>query len=254
MLAKSMDFKAIFGEVCNVLFNKFKLNSQRCRAFMFDGCAANLKAILVLTTHCANNAVGIRCMSHLFNNAGDQVESKQIDNFAGALQTVLSHSANAPEQWRSATNTAPPKVPSHRWASKFERSDQFVTVWQPIEKFIDVYSTSDEARSAKAKLCGEELARMGKDGYHQQFWLQLEFALAVDLGFHLMRATYLLGGNGMLVSYCVFSFRRPVPPFFRFCDHGLCFFIYFYNRFRAYFPGFPLYIFASSFVSATLGV
>ena len=198
-LAKSMDFKAIFGEVHNVLFNKFKLDSQRCRAFMLDGCAANLKALLALPTHFAN-VVGMRCMSHLFNNAGDQVESKKIDNFVGALQTVFPHSANASEQWRAATNTAPPKAPSHCWASKFERSDQFVTVWQHMKKFVDVYSTCDETRSAKAKFCREELARMGKDGYHQEFWLQLEFALAVDLGVHLTRATYLLEGDGMLVT------------------------------------------------------
>ena len=153
MLAKSMNFKAIFGEVHNVLFNNFKLDSQRCRAFVLDGCAVNLKALLALTTHCPN-AVGMRCMFHP-NNAGDQVKSKQIDNFAGAPQTVLSHSPNASEQWRAATNAAPPKAPSHRWASKFERSDQFVTVWQHMKKFVDVYSTSDETRSAKAKFCRE---------------------------------------------------------------------------------------------------
>lgn len=202
MLAKSMDFKAIFGEVHDVLFNKFKLDPKRCRGFMLDGCAANMKALLALTTHCAS-AVGVRCMSHLLNNAGGQIESNQIDKFAGALQTVLSHSANASEQWRSATNTAPPKAPSHRWASSFERSDQLATNWQQMKTFIDVFSTSDETRSAKAKFCREELARMGKDGYHQEFWLQLEFALAVDLGVHLTRATYLLEGDDMLVSFAV---------------------------------------------------
>eukprot|EP00904_Undaria_pinnatifida_P009492 jgi/Undpi1/5673/HiC_scaffold_2.g00947.m1 len=112
MLAKSMDFKAIFGEVYNILFKKFDLDPSRCRGFMLDGCAANLKALLALTTHCVH-AVGMRCISRLFNNTGNkvestQIESTQIDRFAGALHTILSHSHNASQQWRAATKTASP--------------------------------------------------------------------------------------------------------------------------------------------------
>ena len=120
-----MDFRAIFGEVHNVLFMKFKLDSTRCRGFMLDGCAANLKAIDALLAHCANS-VGIRCMSHLFNNAGDKIESIQNDKFAGALHTILSYSANASDQWRAETKTPPPKTPSHRWVSAFEQNDVLV--------------------------------------------------------------------------------------------------------------------------------
>ncbi|CAB1111550.1 unnamed protein product [Ectocarpus sp. CCAP 1310/34] len=180
MLAKSMDFKDIFGEVNNVLA-RFGLDPARCVGFMLDGCAANMKALMALTTHC-RNAVGMRCMSDLFNNAGDQIESTQIDKFAGALQTVLSVSHNASEQWRAATGMSPPKAPSHRWASSFERNDKLVTDWQHAKHFIDKFSSSDETRSAKAAFCREELARLGQYCYHQEFWLQLEFALAVDLG------------------------------------------------------------------------
>ena len=182
MLAKSiMHFRAIFEEVRNVLFMTFKLDSTRCRGFMLDGCAANLKVLDALLTHCAN-AVGIRCMSHLLNNAGDNIESNQIDTFAGALHTVLSHSANASDQWRAATKTSPPKTPSHRWALAFERNDVLVKAWQEMKTFIDALSTSDETKSAKAEFCREELARVRPDGIHQEFVLQLELALAVDLG------------------------------------------------------------------------
>lgn len=209
MLAKSMDFKDIFGEVNNVL-TRFGLDPARCVGFMLDGCAANMKALMALTTHC-RNAVGMRGMSHLFNNAGDQIESTQIDKFAGALQTVLSLSHNASEQWRAATGTSPPKAPSHRWASSFERNDKLVTDWQHAKDFIDKFSSSDETRSAKAAFCREELARLGQHGYHQEFWLQLEFALAVDLGVHLTRATYLLEGDGMLVSHLNAVSIVPLP-------------------------------------------
>ena len=174
-LTKSMDFKAIFGEVPT-----------------------------------PSNGVGMRCMSHLFNNAGDQVESKETDNFAGAFLTAPTLRISGGLQLTPCLRKPLPTVGLR------SSSDQFVTVWKHMKKFVDVYSTSNETRSAKAKLCWEELARMGKDGYHQELWLQLVFALAVYLGVHLPRATYLLDGDGMLVSYCVYSFLRPVPPFFLF--------------------------------------
>ena len=93
---------------------------------------------------------------------------------------------------------------------------------QPKETFTDDFSSSDETKSVKAKFCREELARVGSDGIHQEFLLQLEFALAVDLGVHLKRATYLLEGDGILVGYCAMSllpsFRLPVPQMFHiFC-------------------------------------
>lgn len=114
MLAKSMNSKAIFGDVHHILFEKFRLKASRCRGFMLDGCSANLKALMALTTHCA---VGVRCLSHLFSNAGHKIESNQIDKFAGALHMILSRSANCAEQWRATTGVSPPKAPSHRWAS-----------------------------------------------------------------------------------------------------------------------------------------
>ena len=114
MLAKSMDFKAIFGEVHNILFKKYRLEERRCIGFMLDGCAANLKALDVMTAYC-QNSVGIRCMSHLLNNCGDKIESRQIDEIAGALYMVLSHNPNASSQWRSVTKVGPPKPPNHRW-------------------------------------------------------------------------------------------------------------------------------------------
>ena len=84
VLAKSIDFKLVFGEVYNVLFSKFKLDSQRCRAFMLDGCTANLKALLTLTTRCAN-AVGMRCMAQPLQQRrrpGRKQADRQLDRRA----------------------------------------------------------------------------------------------------------------------------------------------------------------------------
>ena len=111
---------------------------------------------LALTTHCVN-AVGIRCISHLFSNTGDKIESTQIDRFASAVHTILSHSHNASQQWRAATKTAPPTSPSHRWASGYERNDQLVKVWPEVKTFVDKFSNSEDTKSAKAKFCREEV-------------------------------------------------------------------------------------------------
>lgn len=195
-----MDFKAIFGEVFHIVFEKFKLDKRCCVGFMLDGCSANLLALDTLTVYC-EYAVGIRCMSHLLNNAGDKIESKQIDKFAGALHMLLSHSANASAQWRAVTKVGPPKPPSHRWASTYDRNNALVLNWQSMKKFIDDFTTNDETKSAKAAFLREELARIRPDGIHNEIALQLEFALAVDLGIHLKTACYLLEGDTMLVGF-----------------------------------------------------
>ncbi|CAB1104467.1 unnamed protein product [Ectocarpus sp. CCAP 1310/34] len=145
MLANSMDYQDIYGEIHKVVFMEYKLKPERCRGFLLDGCSPNLKALLALVTYC-RFAVGVRCMSHLINNTGNQIDSGQIDKFAGALHTVLSHSHNAKDQWRKATNTTPPKAPSHRWGSTYETNNQLVTSWQPTKDFIDAFSSSDETK------------------------------------------------------------------------------------------------------------
>ena len=76
--------------------------------------------------------------------------------------------------------------------------------WQGFKTFVDVFTTSDGTKSAKARFLREELARMRPDGIHNEVGVQLEFALAVDIGVHLQTATYLLEGDGMLVSFSLF--------------------------------------------------
>ena len=188
MLAKSMDFKAIFGEVHNILFKKYRLEETRCIGFMLDGCAANLKALDVMTAY-FQNSVGIQCMSHLLNNCGDKIESRQIDKIAGALHMVLSHSPNASSQWRSVIKVGPPKPPNHRWHAAQDRNTGLAVNWQGFKTFVDVFTTSDDTKSAKARFLREELARMRPDGIHNKVGVQLEFALAVDIGVHLQTAT-----------------------------------------------------------------
>ena len=41
-----------------------------CMAFMYDSCAANLKAIRTVTQIFYPGTAGIQCMSHLFSNTG----------------------------------------------------------------------------------------------------------------------------------------------------------------------------------------
>ena len=200
MLAKSMDFRAIFGEVHNILFKKFRLEETRCVGFMRDGCAANLKALDVMTAYC-QNSVGIRCMSHLLNNCGDKIESRQIDKIAGALHMVLSHSANASSQWRPVTKVGPPKPPNYRWHAAQDRNMVLTVNWQGFKEFVDVFTTSDDTKYTKARFWRQGLGRIRPDGIHNEVGVQLEFALAVDIGVHLQTATYLLEGDGMLVGF-----------------------------------------------------
>lgn len=197
MLSKSMDFLAINGEVMKILVDEYKLDRSKCVGFMLDGCAANLKALEALLMNFPN-AVGVRCFSHL-NNCGNELDSEETDKFAGNLHTLLGHSHNAKDSWLKETGVAPPKAPSHRWSSRYVRDDVLVRNWQPMKSFINKLTSTDESKSKSVKAMRAELARVRPDGVHQELVLQLGFAVAVDVGIHLTRATHLLEGEGFLV-------------------------------------------------------
>ncbi|CAM9630122.1 unnamed protein product, partial [Hapterophycus canaliculatus] len=117
-LDHSMDYRATNGEVMNIAVDEYKLDRARCGGFMLDGCAANLKALDALLINFPK-AVGVRCFSHLLNNCGNELDSEEIDNFAGHLHVLLAHSLNASELWSRETGRVKPKPASHRWSSRF---------------------------------------------------------------------------------------------------------------------------------------
>ena len=199
MLSKSMNSTAINGEIIKVVVEEFGLKRDRCRAFMLDGCAANMKALdsLLINFH---NAVGVRCFSHLLNNCGNELASQEIDKFAGHLHVLLAHSHNAKDLWRKETKVTPPKPVSHRWSSRHLRNETLVKVWPDMKTFVDKITTTEESKSKSAHALREEIARVRPDGIHQELVLQVGFATAVDAGINLTPATHLLEGDGFLVS------------------------------------------------------
>ena len=211
MLSKSMDFNAINGEVMKILVDEFKLDRSKCVGFMLDGCAANLKALDTLLINFPN-AVGVRCFSHLLNNCGNHLDSEETDTFAGHLLNLLSHSHNAKDLWIQETGVPPPKPVSHRWSSRYVRNESFVRNWQTMKSFVDKFTTSDESKSKSAAALRTGLAHVRPDGVHQEVILQLGYAVAVDVGIHLTRATHLLEGDGFLVRMLhVRTFTRVNP-------------------------------------------
>ena len=99
------------------------------------------------------------------------------------------------------TKVGPPKPPNHRWHAAQDRNTVLAVNWQGFKTFVDAFTTSDDTKSAKARFLREELARMRPDDIHNEVGVQLEFALAVDIGVHLRPAPYLLEGDRMLVSF-----------------------------------------------------
>ena len=204
ILTKSMDFVAINGEVMKILVDVYKLDRNRCRTFMLDGCAANLKALESLLIN-FRNAVGVRCFSHLLNNCSNELASEEVDKFARHLHVLLAHSQNAKDLWVQETKVSPPKPVSHRWSSRFSRNQILLLIWQGLKLFVDKFTSTEESRSKATRSLREDLARVRPDGIHQELVLQLGFSMAVDVGIHLTRATHLLEGDGFLVSGAVFE-------------------------------------------------
>ncbi|CAN0341927.1 unnamed protein product, partial [Ectocarpus sp. 12 AP-2014] len=199
MLSKSMGFKAIHGEVMKITVDEYKIDRSKCVGFMLDGCGANMKALDTLLLNFPN-AVGVRCFSHLLNNCGNELSSEETDKFAGHLHVLLAHSHNARDLWLQETKVSPPKPVSHRWSSRHVRNNALVLNWQQMKTFVDKFTSTEESRSKSAAAMREELGRVRPDGVHQELILQLGFAVAVDVGIHLVRPTHLLQGDGFLVS------------------------------------------------------
>lgn len=68
-----------------------------------------------------------------------------------------------------------------------------VANWKGFNTFIEVFTTSNETKSAKTKVLREKLARIRPDSIHNEWGLQLELVLAMEA------ATYLLEGDSILV-------------------------------------------------------
>jgi len=81
-----MNYLAIHGEVMKIMVDEYRLDRSKCVGIMLDGCAANLKALDALLLNIPN-AVGVRCLSHLYNNCGNELDPEETDKFAGYLHT-----------------------------------------------------------------------------------------------------------------------------------------------------------------------
>ena len=130
MLSKSMDFVAINSKLMKVL----------------DGCAVNIKALDSLLIH-FQTAVGVQCFSHLLNNCGNELASREIDRFSGHLHVILAHSHYAKGLWRRETKVAPPRPVSHRWSSRQLRNKTLVQVWPGTKTFVDKSTSTEESKS-----------------------------------------------------------------------------------------------------------
>ena len=146
MLSKSMDFVAINSKLMKVLVDEFGLKRDRCRAFMLDGCAVNIKALDSLLIH-FQTAVGVQCFSHLLNNCGNELASREIDRFSGHLHVILAHSHYAKGLWRREAKVAPPKPVSHRWSSRQLRNKTLVQVRPGTKTFGDKSTSTEESKS-----------------------------------------------------------------------------------------------------------
>ena len=142
------------------------------------------------------------CFSHLLNNCGNELASREIDRFAGHLLVILAHSHNAKDLWRREAKVAPPKPVSHRWSSRQLWNETLVQVWPEIKTFVDKSTSTEQSKSKAVQALRYEMGRDRPDGIHQELVLQVEIAIAVDAGIFQTPATHLLEEDGCLVSKC----------------------------------------------------
>lgn len=75
MLERSIECTATMGEV-KVACDVYGFKKDRCRGFMHNGCASNLKAMLRFLLGLFHNAVAVTSLSHCFNKMGGRLGAR----------------------------------------------------------------------------------------------------------------------------------------------------------------------------------
>lgn len=198
MLRQSMTAEHMVSEINRVVVHEYGLDPTRCRAFMADGCSANLLALDSLKI-IFNNAVPIRCFSHMFNNIGKRLKAPDLDAFLGKLYTLLAHSPLAKALFLEEAGVAAPSTPGHRWGSRYECDERLALNWPGVVKFVAKYRSEDDVKSKTVKWMRNELERTRPDGRKQAAVLKTQLAMMVDVGAHVTNATIFLEGDSPLV-------------------------------------------------------
>ena len=189
MLAKSLNAQELARELVVCLANELQVTPYQLLAVMRDGVAVNGAALahlkFVLPTF-----LDVTCFAHTIDNVGKHFDLPTLDAFSELWVRLFSHSPAAKLRWQQLTGKSMRSYSPTRWWSRWEVHNQCLEYFGDIELFLQQHADMG------GKTC-EKLVAMFADEESLKR-LKVELAIVVDLGVHLVKATYLLEGDGPL--------------------------------------------------------
>ena len=147
----------------------------------------------------------ITCFSHTANNTGKHFQFETLRDFGSLWINLFSHSAKAGMLWKQLTGASVKTYSETRWWSKWEIYNQLMTYFGDVVPFLR--SADGISRATVAQLIAIV------DDEDDTVRLRLELAAMIDIGKHLVCATYKLEGDGLLV-FSAYSTLQAVASAF----------------------------------------
>ena len=183
---------------------QYQIPGDLIYASMRDRASVNGAAIRSLAL-LYPNVIDVTCFSHTLNNAGRHFNFPLLNRFCRLWISLFSHSARAKLVWKTRISVAIKTHSETRWWTKWEVLNQVSAFFGDVRPLLQ--ENQEISPTTTAKL----LAILDDDDSRRT--LQLQLAALVDIGKHLVEATYLLEGDGPLLFSCYEMLQSLVTTF-----------------------------------------
>ncbi len=197
-------------ELIDTLSTNYSVSSSQLLAVMRDRCSVNNVALRTLKV-IYPSLVDIGCIAHTINIAGERFKIPVLNEFINIWNSLFAHSAKARLCWKNQTGLSVPTYSPTRWWSKFEVMKDVLVKFGDVEEFVRGNDEFSPATKSKLLAIVCDSSKKGQ--------LLLELAAVVDAGEGMVKATYSLESDGLmvlqayeLVSTIMESFKTDHAP------------------------------------------
>ena len=179
-------------------------------AAMRDRASVNKVAMRTVSV-LYNQMMDIGCFSHTLDHEGENMQTPILDDFSKAWIGLFSRSPKARLAWKTQTGLHPPSFSATRWWSRFEVFHQLHNAFGDVPVFLHGSDMPHATTSKLLKILDDPVKNRK---------LKMELAITVDAMEPIVKATYILEGDGALALvaytqlrtlYTVISLERSFP-------------------------------------------
>ena len=192
LVTKTMCGDEVARELISTLMNTLGIASDNLLAAMRDRCSVNDVAMRTIKV-VFPRVLDIGCFSHALDLTGRKFNTPNLDEFCKLWISLFAHSPKARIAWKTTTGLSIRTYSETRWWSRWEVIEQVHNLYGDIQGFLE---NNEMAPATKEKLLSL-LCHPQK-----RVLLKVEIAAIVDAGRPLVKATYILEGDGPLVVQC----------------------------------------------------